>query len=183
MDFLPALVASHPIRKKPYNAIKYVRTDHAGTPLYRVAKDLREIGASEALKQPLSVSGPIVSTARLGCRRSQCRSPAPAITSDQKRMAAAAICIISSLRAASATVEKVAKALSVSMLSVVLSTCQHLKCIWQDASMGLAKHLRRPLSRAWLPAQLSSRNTMGYRVSERQSHSTHARAGLHHSLC
>ena len=50
MDFLPALVASHPIRKKPYNAIKYVRTDHAGTPLYRVAKDLREIGASEALK-------------------------------------------------------------------------------------------------------------------------------------
>lgn len=50
MDFLPALVASHPIRKKPYNAIKYVRTDQAGTPLYRVAKDLREIGASEALK-------------------------------------------------------------------------------------------------------------------------------------
>lgn len=31
MDFLPALVASHPIRKMPYNAIKYVRTDHAGT--------------------------------------------------------------------------------------------------------------------------------------------------------
>jgi 5-methylcytosine-specific restriction endonuclease McrA len=45
-----AIIAAHPIRKKPYNAIKFVRFDGFGTPLYRVAKDRAEMGAASALK-------------------------------------------------------------------------------------------------------------------------------------
>lgn len=57
MEILLKTVASHPIRKKPYTAIKYARTDHLGTPLYRVASDPREVGASEALKRAFELLG------------------------------------------------------------------------------------------------------------------------------
>ena len=43
-------MAAHPIRKKPYNAIKFIRLDGNGTPLYRVAKHPQEMGAPAALK-------------------------------------------------------------------------------------------------------------------------------------
>lgn len=51
MSKLDKLIAAHPLRKKPYNAIRFVRVDGNGTPLYRVGKsDGRELGAAEALK-------------------------------------------------------------------------------------------------------------------------------------
>lgn len=50
MTSLHALLAAHPISKKPYNAIKFARFDGNGTPLYRVAKSLKELGATAALK-------------------------------------------------------------------------------------------------------------------------------------
>ena len=50
MKHLQRAVASHPLEKKPYNAIKFVRVDGNGTPLYAVAKDKTERGAAEALR-------------------------------------------------------------------------------------------------------------------------------------
>lgn len=50
MPSLTALVAARPIRKKPYNAIKFVRLDGYRTPLYRIAKEPQEMGAAAALK-------------------------------------------------------------------------------------------------------------------------------------
>ena len=50
MPQLPDLLASHPIRKKPYNAIKFARVDGNGAALYRVGKESRELGAGAALK-------------------------------------------------------------------------------------------------------------------------------------
>ena len=50
MPNLTALVAAHPIRKKPYNAIKFVRVNGHGIPIYRVAQEAREMGAAAALK-------------------------------------------------------------------------------------------------------------------------------------
>ncbi|MEO5809538.1 MAG: HNH endonuclease signature motif containing protein [Sphingomicrobium sp.] len=50
MTALHMLLAAHPLRKKPYNAIRFARVDGNGTPLYTVAKDPREVGAAAALK-------------------------------------------------------------------------------------------------------------------------------------
>jgi len=51
MTSLGRIVAAHPLRKhKPYNAIKFVRVDGNGTPLYRVGKGKKETGAAEALR-------------------------------------------------------------------------------------------------------------------------------------
>lgn len=50
MTKLEKLVAAHPIRKPPYNAIKLARIDGNGTPLYTVAKEPAEVGAAAALK-------------------------------------------------------------------------------------------------------------------------------------
>ena len=44
-------LASHPLGdKKPYNAIKFVRVDGNGTPLYTVSRLKMEVGAAVALK-------------------------------------------------------------------------------------------------------------------------------------
>ncbi|MGE5063008.1 MAG: HNH endonuclease [Myxococcales bacterium] len=51
MSSLDRVVAAHPLRKyKPYNAIKFVRVDGNGTPLYRVGKDKKEQGPASALR-------------------------------------------------------------------------------------------------------------------------------------
>ena len=50
MPSLHAMLAGHPLPKKPYNAIKFVRFDHNGTPLYVVGKDKKTLGAAAALK-------------------------------------------------------------------------------------------------------------------------------------
>ena len=50
MTALRKLVAAHPLDKKPYNAIKFVRVDGNGTPLYRVARNEKEVEAAEALR-------------------------------------------------------------------------------------------------------------------------------------
>ncbi len=50
MARLETLIAAHPIRKKPYNSIKFARIDGCGTPLYRIAGGAREVGAAEALR-------------------------------------------------------------------------------------------------------------------------------------
>jgi 5-methylcytosine-specific restriction endonuclease McrA len=51
MSRLDRLIAAHPLgAKKPYNAIKFARVDHYGTPLYTVCKDKKEVGAAAALK-------------------------------------------------------------------------------------------------------------------------------------
>ena len=47
---LAALIAAHPLQKKPYNAIKFVRVNGDGIALYRVKGDDREMGAKLALK-------------------------------------------------------------------------------------------------------------------------------------
>lgn len=57
MSALPVLLAAHPIRKKPYNAIRFVRTDGNGRPLFRVAKDPQELGAAAALKRAFETYG------------------------------------------------------------------------------------------------------------------------------
>lgn len=50
MRSLPTLLAAHPLPKKPYNAIKFVRFDGNGIPLYVVGNDKQELGAARALK-------------------------------------------------------------------------------------------------------------------------------------
>ncbi|MBV7255994.1 HNH endonuclease [Pacificimonas sp. WHA3] len=57
MKTLAELVAKHPIDKKPYQAIHYMRSDHNGVPLYRVGKDGVEAGALKALKQAFEKMG------------------------------------------------------------------------------------------------------------------------------
>jgi hypothetical protein len=47
---IQALLAAHPLPKKPYTAIKFSRLDGQGTPLYTVGKDNKELGAAAALK-------------------------------------------------------------------------------------------------------------------------------------
>ena len=51
MSSIDQVVAAHPLVKlKPFNAIKFVRWDGNGTPLYRVGKGKKEMGAAEALR-------------------------------------------------------------------------------------------------------------------------------------
>ena len=50
MPSLHTLLAAHPLTKKPYNAIKFVRFDGQGTALYRIGKETKELGAAAALK-------------------------------------------------------------------------------------------------------------------------------------
>jgi 5-methylcytosine-specific restriction endonuclease McrA len=50
MSSLDRIVAAHPLKKKPYNAIKFSRVDGYGTPLYRVSGDKMEVGARVALR-------------------------------------------------------------------------------------------------------------------------------------
>ncbi|HEX8300668.1 HNH endonuclease signature motif containing protein [Sphingomonas sp.] len=51
MGRLQSIIAAHPLAgKKPYNAIKFVRIDGNGVPLYIVAKEKRELGAASALR-------------------------------------------------------------------------------------------------------------------------------------
>lgn len=57
MTALRKIVAAHPLDKKPYNAIKFVRVDGNGTPLYRVARNAKEVGAAEALRLAFELCG------------------------------------------------------------------------------------------------------------------------------
>lgn len=57
MSVLNRLVAAHPLQKKPYNAIKFVRVDGNGTPLYTVGKDKMEFGGPEALRRAFQKFG------------------------------------------------------------------------------------------------------------------------------
>lgn len=50
MPSLHAILAAHPLPKKPYNAIKFSRIDRNGTPLYTLGKNKKEFGAAAALK-------------------------------------------------------------------------------------------------------------------------------------
>ena len=51
MSSLDKIVAAHPLaNKKPYNAIKFARVDHNGTPLYTVGRDQKALGAAAALR-------------------------------------------------------------------------------------------------------------------------------------
>ena len=54
---LAALIAAHPLQKKPYNAIKFVRVNGNGIALYTVKGDVREMGAKLALKAAFERSG------------------------------------------------------------------------------------------------------------------------------
>ena len=56
MTSLSQIVAAHPLEGPPYNAIKFVRVDGQGTPLYRVGKN-KEQGALKALKQAFELHG------------------------------------------------------------------------------------------------------------------------------
>lgn len=56
MTSLSQIVAAHPLQGPPYNAIKFVRLDGQGTPLYRVGKN-KEQGALKALKQAFELHG------------------------------------------------------------------------------------------------------------------------------
>ena len=51
MSSLGRIVAAHPLRKKPYNAIKFSRVDGYGTPLYCVGRDPKPMGAKTALRR------------------------------------------------------------------------------------------------------------------------------------
>jgi 5-methylcytosine-specific restriction endonuclease McrA len=57
MSALARLVAAHPLRKTPYNAIKFVRVNGNGTALYTVGKDKKELGAAAALRSALEQFG------------------------------------------------------------------------------------------------------------------------------
>jgi len=57
MSSLTSIVAAHPLRKTPYNAIKFVRVDGNGTPLYRVGKNPKEMGAAAALRSAAEMFG------------------------------------------------------------------------------------------------------------------------------
>lgn len=51
MPSLECIIAAHPLRKyKPYSTIFFVRIDGNGTPLYRVSKDTKVMGAAAALR-------------------------------------------------------------------------------------------------------------------------------------
>ncbi|RAK69098.1 hypothetical protein DJ019_03575 [Phenylobacterium kunshanense] len=57
MSALHKALAAHPLPKKPYNSIKFVRIDGNGVPLYRVGKSERELGAAAALKSAFEQFG------------------------------------------------------------------------------------------------------------------------------
>ena len=57
MSRRPARIAAHPIRKTPYNALRFTRVDGNGRPLYRVARDPQELGAVAALKRAFEIMG------------------------------------------------------------------------------------------------------------------------------
>lgn len=50
MSSFDRIIAAHPLDKKPYNAIRFVRWDGNGKPIYRVARHDKEMGAAEALR-------------------------------------------------------------------------------------------------------------------------------------
>jgi hypothetical protein len=50
MKPLQRLIADHPLKKTPYNAIKFVRVDGEGTPLYKVGRGQKTMGAASALR-------------------------------------------------------------------------------------------------------------------------------------
>lgn len=57
MPTLTALITAHPLRKKPYNAIRFVHLNMHGVPIYRVGKNGRECGAEEALRTAFEMHG------------------------------------------------------------------------------------------------------------------------------
>lgn len=57
MSVLSKIVAEHPVRKTPYNAIKFLRVDGCGTPLYSVAKEAKAMGAASALARAVELLG------------------------------------------------------------------------------------------------------------------------------
>ena len=57
MTVLSRIVAAHPLNKKPYDAISFVRVDGFGTPLYTVGSDERQLGAAAALRSALQQFG------------------------------------------------------------------------------------------------------------------------------
>jgi 5-methylcytosine-specific restriction endonuclease McrA len=50
MKPLQRLIAEHPLKKTPYHAIQFGRVDGEGTPLYRVGRDKKAMGAAAALR-------------------------------------------------------------------------------------------------------------------------------------
>jgi len=57
MEKLLQTIAAHPLRHGPYNAIKFVRLNHHGKPLYRVGKSAKELGAAAALRAAFKEHG------------------------------------------------------------------------------------------------------------------------------
>ena len=57
MSELMALLAAHPLQEEPYNAIRFVRVDGFGTPIYRVGDDPKEMGPPNALKAAFAMFG------------------------------------------------------------------------------------------------------------------------------
>jgi len=57
MPTLHALLAAHPLPKKPYNTIRFARIDGNGTPLYTVGQAGKEVGAATALKMAFERHG------------------------------------------------------------------------------------------------------------------------------
>lgn len=57
MSALHKALAAHPLAKMPYNAIRFVRIDGNGVPLYRVGKTEQEMGAAAALKSAFELFG------------------------------------------------------------------------------------------------------------------------------
>jgi 5-methylcytosine-specific restriction endonuclease McrA len=52
------IIAGHPLQTRtPYNAIKFARVDHMGTPLYTVAKGKKQMGAAAALALAMEKMG------------------------------------------------------------------------------------------------------------------------------
>jgi 5-methylcytosine-specific restriction endonuclease McrA len=57
MAKLEAIVAAHPINKKPYHCIRFVKLSAHGKPLYTVTGDVRALGALKALKVAFELHG------------------------------------------------------------------------------------------------------------------------------
>ena len=61
-------LAAHPLRHAPYNAIKFVRVDHNGRPLYKVGNCAKEMGAASALRDAFR---------QFGANCFHCKKPMP----------------------------------------------------------------------------------------------------------
>lgn len=57
MSELGRIIASHPLRQRPYDAIRYTRPNGHSVPLYQVNEEEPELGAREALKRAFELHG------------------------------------------------------------------------------------------------------------------------------